>query len=453
MFASLEHVRKTLEGTPFENKAFLVGGAVRDRLLGLHFAGDLDIVIEGDALEVAKLMTERAGATDPQVYPRFGTAMVHLKGQKIEFASARSESYDENSRKPHASPATLLEDMSRRDFTVNALMLDLKTLEPVDLLGSGLSDLKNNVLRTPLDPAKTFSDDPLRMLRAVRFRHKLGFEYADGLEDAIKKMAPRLSIISGERIAEELSQMLARQSAADALQDLHNLDLLRQFWPEFHELDGIEQGKYHYLDAWNHTVEVVRGLAGEPLTVVLSGLFHDVAKGRTRTVDDKGDVHFYRHDDIGAEMAKEMLRRIKMPNEIIDEVTLLVSNHMRLSGSKNYSDSAARRLIKAMGESLEGFFALVQSDRAAHVAGLTDQLLDEIKAQVERVRTATPIERLQSPLTGEEIMTLLELTPGPNIGKVKDHLLELVLEGTLLPEDKSGAIEAAKSYWRTLSVS
>lgn len=123
MFASLEHVRKTLEGTPFENKAFLVGGAVRDRLLGLPFAGDLDIVIEGDALEVAKLMTEKAGATDPQVYPRFGTAMVYLKGQKIEFASARSESYDENSRKPHAKPATLLEDMSRRDFTVNALML------------------------------------------------------------------------------------------------------------------------------------------------------------------------------------------------------------------------------------------------------------------------------------------------------------------------------------------
>lgn len=453
MFASLEHVRKTLEGTAFEDKAFLVGGAVRDHLLGLPFAGDLDIVIEGDALEVAKLMTERAGATDPQVYPRFGTAMVHLGGQKIEFASARSESYDENSRKPHAKPATLLEDMSRRDFTVNALMLDLNTLEPVDLLGSGLDDLKAKILRTPLDPEKTFSDDPLRMLRAVRFRHKLGFEYADGLREAIKKMAFRLEIISAERIAEEVCQMLKRPSAADAMQDLHDLDLLRQFWPEFHELDGIEQGKYHYLDAWNHTVEVVRGLAGESLPVVLSGLFHDVAKGRTRTVDDRGDVHFYRHDDIGAQMAREMLRRIKMPNEVIDEVELLVSNHMRLSGSKNYSDSAARRLIKAMRDSLEGFFALVQSDRAAHTAGLTDQSLDEIKAQVERVKTATPVERLQSPLSGDEIMELLSLNPGPNVRKVKDHLLELVLEGTLVPNDKSGAIEAAKTYWRTESAS
>lgn len=427
-------------GTAYEGMLWLVGGAVRDQMLGLEDSNDLDIVLEGDAPELARFLHEKGvSSIGPVVYPRFGTALVRVAGANVELATARKESYGAQSRKPSVEPASLREDALRRDFTVNALLKNVHSGELFDPLGGGLKDLENRVLRTPLEPLKTFQDDPLRILRAIRFRRQLGFEPAAGLLDAVRDSRERLRIISMERVRDELVKMLAIESADLCMADLMDLDVMPVFAPELAEMKGVEGGKYHHLDVWGHTLAVLRNVGPGDLTLSLAALLHDVGKPQTRFVDERGDTRFFGHEAVGAELARQMLRRLKFSNEQIDPVVRLVRSHMRLGSSPQFSASAARRVLRDLGEDVPRLLALVEADTKGLKKGLKLLDLAPIRRRLEEVSRATPRAALESPLSGEEIMQVAGIGAGPKVGELKQMLIEHVLDGTLEPGDKEGA--------------
>lgn len=442
---ALQAVKEALDGTEFEGRAWLVGGAVRDRLLGRKVGNDLDIVLTADAAAAAELLWKKKISQIPPVtYPRFGTAMVQVSGANIEFATSRKESYSEDSRKPDVEPATIEEDATRRDFTVNALYQDLFTEEVLDPTNRGRDDLKRKILRTPLDPAKTFFDDPLRMLRAVRFRWQLGFEPAEGLYAAIRQERERLGIISAERIRDELVKMLSLPDGQECLDDLMRLGLLDVFAPEFRAGVGMEQGAYHDLDVWDHTLEVVANTDHRDLTLRLAALFHDVAKPLCVESHADGKVTFYGHETVGAETASSVMDRLKFPHQIRDDVVVLVRSHMRFGGHKQFTDKAARKVLRDVGELTEQLLELCEADRAAHSNAAPQLDFNEIREVLARVAEKTPIEKLCSPLSGDRIMSLTGLPEGEEVGRIKKLLSDLVVEGDLDPDDVEAAEEAAK---------
>jgi len=444
MHPALDAIRTATLGTSFEGDLFLVGGAVRDELLGLPPRADFDLVTRGSSGELGQLLFLRGISTIPPVtYERFGTAMVHVADIDIEIVTARRESYDEGSRKPHVEPASYEEDARRRDFTVNTLMRNLHSGVLSDPLGVGLADLKAQVLRTPLDPVATFHDDPLRMMRAVRFRWQLGFEPASGLYEAIRETRDRLKIISFERIRDELLKMLARPTGPDALDDLRKLGLTEIFAPEFDAMVGVEQGNYHHLDVWDHTLLVIRNIwrieEAPTSTDVLGALFHDIGKPPTRIKDEQGRTRFFGHEDVGAKMTREILRRWKFSEREIEPVVKLVRHHMRLGSSPVFTKPAARRLIRDLGDQVEPLLTLVEADASSLRPGVRALDLAPIRAQIAAVSQETPRETLESPLSGEEIMAVLGIGPGREVGKWKQFLTEKVLEGELQPGDKEAA--------------
>ena len=443
----LEKVAGALKGTEFEGKAWLVGGAVRDELLKRKVGNDLDIVVLGDALKAAEVLWKKKVASiAPVTFPRFGTAMVQVDGAAIEFATARKESYDDESRKPNVKPATIEEDARRRDFTVNALMKDLFTGEVLDPLGQGLSDLARRVLRTPLDPKQTFYDDPLRMLRAVRFRWQLGFEPAPGLYDAIAQEADRLQIISSERVRDELVKMLKLADGAECLADLMDLGLMQQIAPEFCAGIGMDQGPYHSHDVWEHTLQAVANTDHRDLTLRLAALFHDVAKPQCRQEHPDGRVSFHEHEVKGQDMTREIMGRLRFSNEETEQVALLVRHHMRLLGTKDLTDAAARRIWRDLGDQTERFVELCEADSAAHAEGVKRPDYKKVRDTLERVAEQIPPEKLDSPITGERIMEVTGIAQGEEVGRVKRHLADLVIEGKLHPDDIEGAEREAQRF-------
>jgi poly(A) polymerase len=437
---ALQKIRRAIRGTAYEDDLWVVGGAVRDELLGIAHENDFDLVTRGSAAELAHLLFEKGLSKLPPVtYERFGTAMVRIGGTNVELVTARRESYHDDSRKPIVEGASIEEDAARRDFTVNTLMRSVSNGQLLDPLGTGLRDLHEGVLRTPLDPHLTFHDDPLRMLRAIRFRWKLGFDPAPGLFEAIRESRDRLRIVSSERIRDELVKMLLVPSAADALDDLMGLGLIPVFAPEMVPMVGCEQGKWHHLDVWNHTLLVVRNVGSGNLNLTLAALLHDIGKPQTRTVDDNGDTRFFSHEVVGSEISRVLLRRLKFSNDQVEEVARLVRNHMRLGSFSQFTPSAARRLLRDMGDQTDELLTLVQADAESLKPGVKVFDAEPIRARLDDVRRATPIAKLQSPLTGQEIMQILSLKPGPEIGRLKSILTEMVLEGTLQPDDRAGA--------------
>ncbi|MBI5707553.1 MAG: HDIG domain-containing protein [Armatimonadetes bacterium] len=441
MHPALELVRDACSGTPFEGHVWLVGGAVRDALLGLPEAKDLDLVTDLDALKLAEHLAAK-GLSDhlPVTYPRFGTAKVRIGGADIEIVTARKESYRSVSRKPKVEAATLQEDARRRDFTVNALMQDLWSGEVLDLLGNSVDDLKGRVLRTPLEPGATFEEDPLRMLRAVRFRWQLGLEPAEGLVEAIERHAQRLAIISRERVQEEFRRMLLLPQTSECLRALLETGLLAQFAPELCALRGLEQGVYHHLDAWDHTLAVLDGVPTGDLVLRLAALLHDVAKPLTRTEDPTGRVRFLGHEAQGAKVAERVLRRLKFSNSVIAPVRTLVANHMRPSSTLHWGLPAARRLRRDLGGELERLMTLAWADRRAHAPGAETLGLESLERVLGDLEEAEEPREELSPLSGEEIKTVLGLHEGPEVGKWKRWLEDEVIEGRL----PSGDIDMAK---------
>jgi len=426
-----------------------VGGAVRDFLLGRPPQDDFDLVTRGDAIALAELLWNRRIAQHPPVtYPRFGTAMVHIDGIAIELITARKESYEPDSRKPHVEPATYLQDALRRDFTVNALLRSIHSGEITDPLGIGRDDLAAGILRTPTDATERFCDDPLRMLRAVRFKWKLGFRYAEGLEDAIRAERHRLAIVSRERIRDELQKMIVGPDADRAYAELMDLGLLHEFAPEFESMVGVEQGSYHHLDVWEHSLLVLRNLPpGSGHALAWAALLHDVAKPATKFIDEEGNTRFFGHESQGAEMARQILRRLKFAERDVDSVARLVQNHMRLGSSKNFTPAAARRLIRDLGNDVLPLLELVEADTKSLRPGLKVMDLEPIRERVALALKATPASTLRSPLSGQQVMEVLEIGPGPQVGEAMRYLENLVIEGELAADDIDGAKERLRK-WR-----
>lgn len=453
MHPALAKIQDAVEATAYDGDLFLVGGAVRDELLGLPSSNDFDLVTRQSAPDLAKLLFERnVGSFFPVTFERFGTAMIEVDGIKIELVTARKESYEKKSRKPVVQPGTYEDDAKRRDFTINTLMRSLKTEKLIDPLGVGLSDLENRILRTPLDPVKTFEDDPLRMLRAIRFRWRFDLTPVKGLYDAIYMRRSRLKIISYERIRDELAKILVHPMAPQALDDLMKLKIFEIIAPEFVAMAGCEQGKYHHLDVWHHTLKVVENtLRQSPgdLILVLGALLHDVGKPPTRSIDQDGNIRFFGHEAVGADMARAILNRWKFSGEDIDRVCRLVKNHMRLGSSPTFSDSAARRIMRDLDSDLGLLLDLVEADTNALKTGIKVMDVQAIRDTIDRVQKETPVSKLASPLTGQEIMALTGLEQGKQIGILKKMLDELVLDGKLSPDDKEGAREFVRANLST----
>jgi poly(A) polymerase len=409
-------------------RAWLVGGYVRDQLLGRKPA-DPDVVVEGgSALEVASRFAQLAGARPPVTFERFGTAQVTLPDRLVEFVQARAESYPPDSRKPEVRPATLEEDLRRRDFTVNTLLMDLEG-KVHDRLGVARADLQARVLRTPADPLQTFSDDPLRMLRAVRLAAQLGFDLAPDLLPAMRQMRDRLAppVVSVERTAEELRKMLLSDRSRHALELLDEGRLLEVVLPELAACKGVAQGGYHTHDVFGHTLLTV-GLTPPELVVRLAALFHDVGKPATAAADGS----FTGHELVGAGIARGALERLRFSNQEIDAVEALVRLHLRpVFYRSEWSDGAVRRLARDAGAQLERLMSLARADLAASAYPHPEKL-EELDARLGAVLSEQP-SRLTSPIDGEDIMRALRLPPGPAVGRIKERLAELVLDGEIEP--------------------
>ncbi|HVH62142.1 MAG TPA: HD domain-containing protein [Candidatus Dormibacteraeota bacterium] len=419
-------------------KAWIVGGYVRDELLGRTHPNP-DVVVEnGDAADLARRFAELSGARPPVTFERFGTAQVALPGHLVEFVTARAESYAPESRKPDVRPATLEEDLRRRDFTINTLLMDFDGAIH-DPLG-GRADLVARIVRTPTDPLRTFADDPLRMLRGIRFAAELGFELAPDLIPAMRKLHTRLGppVISMERIAEELRRMLVSERPKPALELLDQSELLAVILPEIAACKGVEQRGYHTHDVFGHTLLAVQATAPD-LLLRTAALFHDVGKPATA----KGDGTFIGHEEVGARIARSALERLRFSQKEIEIVTELVRLHLRpVFYRSEWTDGAVRRLARDAGPLLERLMALGRADIAAS-AYPEPQKLDELQARLTAVRTEQP-SRLASVVSGEDIMRLTGLPPGPEVGRIKLRLEEMVLEGEL-PAEK----EAVLAYLST----
>ncbi len=447
---ALEILKVATSNTDYEGRLYLVGGIVRDKILGIPADEDIDIVLEGDATRLAQFLFE-AGIGDhaPVVYPRFGTAMIGIGGHQVEIASARKESYSPDSRKPHVAPASLQDDVLRRDFTINTLLENLHTGEVLDLTGLGRSDIASGIIRTPMDARATFEDDPLRMLRAIRFAARFGFDIEESTLSAIREKTARLSIISKERIREEFSKTLMTSRCAEAVELLSSTGLLKQFAGELEEMRGVTQNAYHLYDVWTHTLKALSSLPDNAdLELRLAALFHDIGKPATRSVDDKENVHFYTHQHVGAEITQDVLTRLRYSGEVVARVSRLVSMHLRIGEySSDWSDAAVRRLIRDAGNELESLFLLTEVDKSASNPAMPSADLDELKHRIREVTEEQDVIALTSPLNGREIMQILGIGEGPLLGKIKSFLLEEVIEGRLAQDDREHAKRLVLQHW------
>jgi poly(A) polymerase len=421
-------------------RIFLVGGAVRDRLLGRLSSQDYDFVLEsGSAKELAEELAKQLAA-QLVYFPQFHTAQLSRDDLKIELVDARTDRYSENTRKPQVERAALLDDLRRRDFTVNTLLQDLSNGQVLDLL-CVRSDLRQRILRTPLDPSITFQDDPLRMLRAIRFAVRLGFAIDEATGIAIRQKASLLPAkVSAERIKSELDQMMVTPQPERGIQLLKEYQLLPHVLPELLAMEEIPQDKEGEPDLFQHSLATLGRLAQKSCSPRerWAALLHDV--GKLETVRwTNGILTFLGHEQAGARLAHNLLGRMKASNEEREEVVFLVRWHMLpIQYTPIWSDAAVKRFIRRMGQHLKPLLRLAQSDLqgAEHLEHHFWHLVKRVEALGEK-----QVQRISSPLSGEEIMDYFGQGPGPYVGKVKRELIDLLLEDRL-----DGSKESAFAY-------
>ncbi|MHB1576168.1 MAG: CCA tRNA nucleotidyltransferase [Candidatus Dormibacteria bacterium] len=419
-------------------RACLVGGYPRDLLMGRASSPDVDVVLEQvDAELGARWLRSSWGRRGKVVsFERYGTAQIAFPigaGDRftVEFVRARSEAYSPESRKPTVSPGTMEEDVLRRDFTINTLLLSAQG-ELLDPTGLGLADIRRRLLRTPLAPRLTFEEDPLRMLRAVRFASQLDFELAPGVEEAIQEAAPRLRIVSRERVREELLKLLMGQRPSRGMELLHRTGLLLEISPELEQMSGVEQGGYHLGDVLQHTA-LALDLSAPSRQVRLAVLFHDVGKPSTRQPAPGGPT-FRGHAQVGAGMARDVLRRLRFSAAETAQVARLVELHMRpIQYHSDWADSAVRRLWRDADDLIWDLLELARADtKASSYPGTAE--LEELEGRLREVAADHP-GGLRPPLGGNPLKEHFSLGDGPWIRRAQSQLVEAVLEGRLQPRD------------------
>lgn len=428
--------------------AYVVGGFVRDYLLKKEVK-DTDIVVVGDGVVFAKAVAKELGVSNLTIFKKFGTAMLVLEDRKCEFVGARKESYKKNSRKPRVAVGTLQDDLSRRDFTINAIAVSLnekslgEVIDPFD----GQADVRDGILRTPLDPVATFDDDPLRIMRALRFAAQLKFTIDQHLLDAAAKMAERLRIVSQERISDEFLKIMASSKPSIGLQLMYDTGVMEVVFPEIVYLAGVEQREdYHHKDVFHHTLQVVDKVACEldNLWLRLAALLHDVAKPKTKSFKPGTGWTFHGHEEIGARMVKSIFRRMRFPLDI-PYVEKLVRLHLRPQAlvDDGVTDSAVRRLMFEAGNDIDDLMILCRADITSKNQKLIEQVrsnYEQVIRKMEEVEERDRIRNWQPPLRGEEIMTVCGLSEGPIVGVLKDRITDAILDGTI-PNDHDAALK------------
>lgn len=454
---ALEYLSSLIKNSPFKNLVYLAGGAVRDKILGKPVK-DIDVVVSAPdgGIAFANWITKKLGihsSTNPITYPRFGTAKfnfrkatykgVDLHGIDIESVMTRGEKYTPGSRKPEVVHASLKDDVFRRDITANSLLLNLTDGKILDLTGRGMHDLKNGVIRTPLDPDITFNDDPLRMLRVVRFCVRYNWKVPFSLIKALKKNADQLKHISKERIQEEFNKILTSPRPDLGVKLLTFSGLMQHIVPELYDTIGVSQNEHHSEDVFNHIMSVVKNTPPE-LIPRMSALFHDIGKPATRSVGADGRVHFYDHEDVGAEMSKKVLQRLKYSNDIISSVSNIVSNHMRLKSAGDdgtaMSDKALRKFVVAMGTDLDSALHMIHADNISHSE--TSSMPNQTKNIVSRLQTMVTKKKPSLPVNGHDIMKAFDLKPGPQIKDILAKVEDAWFENPDLTKDDAMKIAA-----------
>ncbi len=432
---------------------FLVGGYVRDLLLKRDQPTDIDFVTEGSGIELAKNV---AAAINPKlkvsVFKTYGTAMFKYSGLDLEFVGARKESYHQDSRKPAVETGTLEDDQKRRDFTINALAISLNKTDVGQLIDpfDGVLDIQNKIIRTPLEPSQTYSDDPLRMMRAIRFATTLDFKIEHNSLRAIKKEAQRIKIVSVERIMVEFNKIMAAKKPSIGLKLLEQTDLLPLILPELTALKGIEEveGQTHKDNFW-HTLEVVDNIAEntDNLWLRWAALLHDVGKAPTKRFVAGSGWTFHGHEFLGSKMVKSIFYRLKLPlgadMKYVQKLVKLSSRPIALI-DEGTSDSALRRLLFDAGDDLEDLFILNKADITTKNAKKQEKFkrnFEEVAQKIKEVEEKDQIRNFQPPISGEEIMEMFGISPGREIGILKEKVKEAILEGDIA-NDK----EAARAF-------
>ena len=433
-------------------EAYVIGGFVRDFFLNRGKAEDIDVVAVGSGIELAKKVSEKLPGKPPvKVFKTYGTAMLKIFDLEVEFVGARKESYSKDSRNPEVEQGTLADDQNRRDFTINALALQLNKKDFGKLLDpfKGLEDLKTQLIKTPLDPEVTFSDDPLRMIRAIRFASQLHFKIDQKSIQAIKDHAERIDIVSKERIVTELNKILESEKPSVGFKLLHDTELLQRILPELTHLEGIDEidGQKHKDNFW-HTLEVVDNISLETKDVWLrwAALLHDIGKAPTKRFHKKIGWTFHGHEFKGSKMVYQLFKRLKLPlndkMKLVQKLVLLSSRPIAIVDD-DVTDSAVRRLIFDTGDHLDDLMMLCEADITTKNPNRYRKYHNNFKVvrnRIQEVEERDKIRNFQPPVSGKEIMETFQIEPCREVGEIKAKIKEAILDGDI-PNDYEAAFQ------------
>ncbi|MBC8047862.1 MAG: HD domain-containing protein [Fimbriimonadaceae bacterium] len=432
--------------------SYIVGGYVRDKLLLRDNKKDIDFVCIGSGIELALNVAKKLGKNiHVSVFKNFGTAHFKYNGIDLEFVGARKESYNRDSRKPVVENGTLEDDQNRRDFTMNALAISLNENNYGEIIDPfhGISDIENKIIRTPLDPVITFSDDPLRMMRAIRFATELHFIIEEKTFNGIKESAERINIISPERITDELNKIILSDIPSKGFYLLHESGLLKYIFPEMIDLVGVEMqdGRGH-KDNFYHTLEVLDNISlnTNDLWLRWAAVLHDIAKPATKRYFEKQGWAFHGHEVVGSRMVKGIFKRMRLPLDakmkFVEKMVLLHLRPISLT-KENVTDSAIRRLLFDAGEDIESLMLLCKADittkNRLKVKRYSDNF-EMVRQKLKDVEEHDKIQNFQPPVSGELIMKTFNVNPGRKVGLIKDHIKEAILDG-IIPNEYEAAYQ------------